>query len=1772
MAFLANLRSTIAYQTTGSTISTGAIYQTVSGGAPVWSNALVSSMVSIGTSTNQVYTTLSQGNFASSISTSSWVSSLTNRVSTTTVAMSANAQYQLALSQSSISTSVMFTSTLGSSWSTLSGASGLPNFSTVSYTAGAVSGTGQYGVLGTSNNNLYRTTNYGQSWTNTNLSTIAVYLPFDTDPASAGTYTDTTGRSAVTYTGPPTQAPTYVTGTGAIRLANANPGENPTQYIRGTWNNIGLTSYTVSFWVNIQSYGTAQNYIFAAYNAALSIYTVTGTNQLSATIPIAAAPYYTVFTIPNYTVLTVNTWHNITIIYQSAGTCYFYLNNALYGTVAGAGLFAQGTSGLFSLASFDNSVQNAFNGYIDDLKIYNSAIFTLPSPLSLTYSSVAVSNTGQYMLATVTNGGLFMSSNFGSTWTQVTGVMLSALWSNAQVSATGQYMLINAAPQIVQPQLIGLTGNNTSTTPVTTSWQTNGITWTSNSSSVYTGAFQPWNLFSMNYTSTISSYAWANNSLTYTTTGNSSAITTFILGSVNASIGGDWAQIQSSVPVIMYSYQFATGGGASQIPKTFYIVGSNDGINWYPIQNASIAAQPTASQKTLITSTIIVNSSASQIIGTSTLTATTYSTTTTPFTYFRIIGISTFMSTNGYLEIGQWIINFQAGGQTYSTNYGTTWSNQPVLYSQQTLMQVISGATIQPQQSGLATTSWTQNGSTWTVSASSTLPGGYFSYYLFDSNYSNRWVPLSNMYTTSGNSSGIFTTILGGIGSIQGDWVQLQTSVPLVMNSYQFAIGHFNFRMPKTYYIIGSNDETNWYPIQYGSAAGTTTTGQYVLVPNTIIANSASTQTFGSTTITTTTYSTTTNAYIYFRLLCMTNNNVTGEYIDIGEWVINFTPPSTTTASIISPSTTLALSESGQYALSAMVSNPVLLAELNFEGTAPAAYADSIGGLTYTPPPLSVLTGITISNTAKVGSNSLSIVNTAGQNGSNSYLSYTLPTFFATLPNAFTISAWIRPSSIPGANTSAPISLTSGAGTLCDIYITPTGLIGFEFFTTTNLLQANIVRILTSSSITINVWTHVVGVIANGMAYLYVNGVLQTSASYTGIICVQSSGLPATTLIVGSVLGLYNQYDGLIDNLRIYNSALTPQQIQTIYVNNVSSNTLTQLIVPSFSVTPQQTGLTTNTWNQGGVGWTVSVSSNYDSASKPYYLFNNTINFAGNDVWASVLAGYIGTPGNYVYSTTTSVSGLGAIPGEWFQLQSSVPLVMYSYSYTCYNQVGIAKTYYIVGSNDGSTWFPIQLATFPEATNPFTLPGQSQTNFTLVNFNGIQSVTAGTSASLTTTTYSTTTNAYTYFRVIATQIFAGTIAGLFQYSEFAPIFTGPMNTSLYNVISPLTNLSTGTSVTSGTIPGAITNSAISNTGQYMLFITNNTSGNNVYYSMNYGATFTGLQLGTSVLTSCAMSYDGSYITIASGATVYTLNNNSTGFSVALGNQAGAQNQANNAIAIGNYAGYQNQAAGSIILNASGPGALGTGLNAVTQGFYVAPIASCVASSSQSFSILGYGTDNQVVQTGLTVLPDTGTFNLNAPIGSTTSGILSSRYYLMAVGDNQDANGIDNNVYGPWYGVGLSGIPGFTNVPCLCGYYGVSMRSGGGYIILNEAGRVGIGTTNPTMSLSVGQYGGMLGGSRFTSDASVNGVSTGLTIPAGTMYLISCATVAGSGVSNAQWYNTSLVQYGSGNTAGVVTGLSSSNIVILCSSTGVITVNIPAGNGTYTFTINAIRLC
>jgi hypothetical protein len=163
------------------------------------------------------------------------------------------------------------------------------------------------------------------------------------------------------------------------------------------------------------------------------------------------------------------------------------------------------------------------------------------------------------------------------------------------------------------------------------------------------------------------------------------------------------------------------------------------------------------------------------------------------------------------------------------------------------------------------------------------------------------------------------------------------------------------------------------------------------------------------------------------------------------------------------------------------------------------------------------------------------------------------------------------------------------------------------------------------------------------------------------------------------------------------------------------------------------------------------------------------------------------------------------------------------------------------------------------------------------------------------------------------------------------------------------------------INAPIVATAVSYDGVYMVLVTSGTT-NNVYYSTNYGATFTGLTIGSLPMIACAISYDGSYFTVSNETTVYRLNSNSTGFSIAIGSQAGQTNQAVNAIAIGNKAGQANQSDNSIILNATGT-VVGTGVS----GFYVAPIARIESSASASLSLLGYGSDYQIVQSGITIL-------------------------------------------------------------------------------------------------------------------------------------------------------------------------------------------------------------
>jgi hypothetical protein len=203
----------------------------------------------------------------------------------------------------------------------------------------------------------------------------------------------------------------------------------------------------------------------------------------------------------------------------------------------------------------------------------------------------------------------------------------------------------------------------------------------------------------------------------------------------------------------------------------------------------------------------------------------------------------------------------------------------------------------------------------------------------------------------------------------------------------------------------------------------------------------------------------------------------------------------------------------------------------------------------------------------------------------------------------------------------------------------------------------------------------------------------------------------------------------------------------------------------------------------------------------------------------------------------------------------------------------------------------------------------------------------------------------------------------------------------------------------------------------------------------------------------------------------------------MGNQSGVANQGYNSIAIGNLAGVLNQSANSIILNASG-----SVLDAYNPGFFVSPVATHTAANQGSVALLGYGTDGQVVQSGLTVLANGYTGIGTAAFGAYLQVYNSNAAFTAAptvhIGDGQTDmsgsygmlqlvranNGADNKAHLSFIKNGLTVFgmgfyPGasqstFGLVPS----FG-SMATNTG-IWINNIGSVGIGTTNPSTGLHV----------------------------------------------------------------------------------------------------------
>jgi hypothetical protein len=399
----------------------------------------------------------------------------------------------------------------------------------------------------------------------------------------------------------------------------------------GSWTNTYSTTPPVS--VACSASGQFMMAVYPTVPTASSSITIGSNSHLAITqLP---------FTVPGT--------YTMTISGQSGSFTCMYTNGTIYTGNASIPNF-----GIWNTNNVNNSKTNVFNIYKSGAggtftvtvtnNGTNATTMVTSSDYGVTWTSVTppsganlyhirMSDSGQYIIGCGT-GGIYVSSTFGKTWTRVSATIYT-----------------------ISPNKTGISGTTPGTaTPVSTTWTQSGVTWTCTASSVATAGMQPWILFD----GITSSSSWASSANYAAWTGiYNNTFSTTVLGGVGL-LYGDWIQLQSSVPAIVTSYSF-TDCTPGNVPSMYYIVGSSDGTNWFPIQYVSMNTNPFTTN--FNTSTFINVSSGTQFIGAdvaATVTSTTYPTTTTLYTHFRLIATKTFGGPWGNFELGELTITFSA--------------------------------------------------------------------------------------------------------------------------------------------------------------------------------------------------------------------------------------------------------------------------------------------------------------------------------------------------------------------------------------------------------------------------------------------------------------------------------------------------------------------------------------------------------------------------------------------------------------------------------------------------------------------------------------------------------------------------------------------------------------------------------------------------------------------------------------------------------------------------------------------------------------------------------------------------------------------------------------------------------------------------------------------------------------------------------------------------------------------------------------------------------
>ena len=159
------------------------------------------------------------------------------------------------------------------------------------------------------------------------------------------------------------------------------------------------------------------------------------------------------------------------------------------------------------------------------------------------------------------------------------------------------------------------------------------------------------------------------------------------------------------------------------------------------------------------------------------------------------------------------------------------------------------------------------------------------------------------------------------------------------------------------------------------------------------------------------------------------------------------------------------------------------------------------------------------------------------------------PNVFDSAPEELTVMAWAKPIGNFGDGIDSDIVIvsqtTSGGGCPNEAFILWTGVSGDRTrFQVTNSSPSVWGVASSSAPPESDTWYHFVGTYDGSSVKLYINGELESSSSYTGELCFVDTPIEIGKKFNG------NYWNGIIDEVKIYNYALSASEIQTEYEAN----------------------------------------------------------------------------------------------------------------------------------------------------------------------------------------------------------------------------------------------------------------------------------------------------------------------------------------------------------------------------------------------------------------------------------------------------------------------------------------------------------------------------------------------------------------------------------------------------------------------------------------------